>query len=82
MAYVGVDINIAARLCEAAPDGGVLISEAVRQRIGDSWQNDEAADARLRGVLSDLSIVLAQPGRRPDDRLIRRASGAGSPASR
>jgi adenylate cyclase len=61
--YVGVDVNIAARLCEAAPAGGVLVSGQVQAEIADRWPATTAADIWLRGVPEDVSIYSAQ---RPD----------------
>jgi adenylate cyclase len=57
--FIGVDVNIAARLCEAAPGGEVLISEAVREHFADNGFSAEPADVRLRGVPSSLSIYRA-----------------------
>ena len=62
--YVGVDVNIAARLCEAAPAGGVLVSGQVREEIGDRWPADTASDIWLRGVPDDVSIYFARPPER------------------
>jgi adenylate cyclase len=61
--YVGVDVNIAARLCEAAPAGGVLVSGQVQEEIADRWSATTATDIWLRGVPEDVSIYVAQ---RPD----------------
>jgi class 3 adenylate cyclase len=58
--YVGVDVNIAARVCEAAPAGGVLVSGQVREQIADDWSADAATDIWLRGVPEDVSIYFAQ----------------------
>jgi len=58
--FVGVDVNIAARLCEAASDDQVFVSGAVRERIGDVWPTVAAAEARLRGVPDDVSIYVAR----------------------
>jgi adenylate cyclase len=61
--YVGVDVNIAARLCEAAPAEGVLVSGQVREEIEDAWPATTATDIWLRGVPEDVSIYVAQePG--------------------
>ena len=59
--FIGVDVNIAARLCEAAPAGQVLVSEAVRQRAGTDGFTTRPADCRLRGVPASLQIYRAQP---------------------
>jgi class 3 adenylate cyclase len=59
--YVGVDVNIAARLCEAAPDGGVLISEDVRNRIDHGKLDARRAERDLRGVPSDIAVHEVEP---------------------
>lgn len=64
--YVGVDVNIAARLCEAAPAGGVLVSGQVRDELGQRWCAAAGADIWLRGVPNDVSIFVAHP--RDEDR--------------
>jgi adenylate cyclase len=58
--YVGVDVNIAARLCEAAPPGGVLVSGQVCEELGGSWPAAPAPDIHLRGVPDDVSIYFAR----------------------
>jgi adenylate cyclase len=59
--FIGVDVNVAARLCEAAPGGQVLVSEEVRQRAGTDGFTTEATDCELRGVPASLEIYRAQP---------------------
>jgi adenylate cyclase len=59
--YVGLDVNIAARLCEAAPGQHVLISGAVKQRLAGRWPATPAPDIKLRGVPDEVAIHLAQP---------------------
>jgi adenylate cyclase len=58
--YVGVDVNIAARLCEAAPAGDVLVSDRVREEVGDRWAPEAARGSWLRGVPDDVSIYFAR----------------------
>jgi adenylate cyclase len=57
--FIGVDVNIAARLCEAAPTNDVFISSDVRDRIRSDGLRAESADAALRGVPSTLAIYRA-----------------------
>jgi adenylate cyclase len=57
--FIGVDVNIAARLCEAAPPGEVLISHDVHERASSDGLEAEPADASLRGVPPTLSIYRA-----------------------
>jgi adenylate cyclase len=59
--YVGLDVNIAARLCEAAPSHGVLISDAVFQRLAGRWPVSQAKDIELRGVPDEVAIHYAGP---------------------
>jgi adenylate cyclase len=77
--YVGVDVNIAARLCEAAPAGGVLVSGQVREELGDRWPAATATDIWLRGVPEDVSIYFAHEPSGESGRDGRReSSGAGA----
>jgi adenylate cyclase len=59
--YVGVDVNIASRLCEAADAGQVLISGLVRQRIAGRRPTNPAPGIRLRGVPAEVKVFLAEP---------------------
>lgn len=59
--FVGLDVNIAARLCEAAPGHGVLISGAVYQRLAGRWPVGDAKDIELRGVPDEVVIHDVQP---------------------
>jgi adenylate cyclase len=58
--YVGVDVNIAARLCEAAPGNGVLISGGVYDRLAGRWPAAPAPEIELRGVPDGVSIHFAR----------------------
>jgi class 3 adenylate cyclase len=49
--YIGIDVNIAARLCEAASANEVLVSDAVRGRLNG------AGDALERRRLAELDGV-------------------------
>jgi adenylate cyclase len=57
--FIGVDVNIAARLCEAAPGGEVLVSEAVRGQAHKDGFDAESTGQRLRGVPASLPIYRA-----------------------
>lgn len=58
--YVGVDVNIAARLCEAAPSEGVLVSGSVHERLARRWPTPQAPEIELRGVPNEVSIHIAR----------------------
>jgi adenylate cyclase len=58
--FIGVDVNIAARLCEAAPEGEVLVSEAVRDEAHKDGYAAELTDVELRGVPPSLPIYRAR----------------------
>jgi adenylate cyclase len=51
--YLGVDVTIAARLCEAAEPGQVLISETARPSLGHA---ELSRPGRLRGVPEQLAV--------------------------
>jgi adenylate cyclase len=57
--FIGVDVNIAARLCEAAPTGEVLVTETVRDQADRDGYDAELTDVQLRGVPPSLSIYRA-----------------------
>jgi adenylate cyclase len=54
--YLGVDVNIAARLCEAAHAGEVLISDAVRSHLHTRKQVTRPPRRELDGVPDGLEI--------------------------
>jgi adenylate cyclase len=54
--FIGVDVNIAARLCEAAPEGQVLISKEVYDRTRSEELQAEPAEVALRGVPAGLPL--------------------------
>lgn len=55
--YLGVDVNIAARVAGAASGGEVLISEAARERLGDApLRIKRRRFFRAKGAPSDLRV--------------------------
>jgi adenylate cyclase len=63
--YIGVDVNIAARLCEAAAANEVLVSEAVQRRLdGDARKLDRRTIEELDGVPTALQTyaLTVDPG--------------------
>ena len=54
--YIGVDVNIAARLCEAASPNEVLISEAVRSHLHGRKELSHPPSRELDGVPKGLEI--------------------------
>jgi adenylate cyclase len=59
----GVDVNIAARVADAAGPGEVLISSAVKDRLGDEAGLTTRRRWRFRakGAPKDLSVYVASP---------------------
>lgn len=68
--YVGIDVNIAARLCEAAEGDQVLLSEPVRRRLtADCPEPRPGAPRELDGVPDELTLYwLRVDGDVPADR--------------
>jgi adenylate cyclase len=61
--YFGVDVNVAARVAEAAGAGEVLISDAVRQKIegGESVQLKRRWRFSAKGAPKGLKVYAAEP---------------------
>ena len=60
--YLGVDVNIAARVCEAASGGEVLVSEAVRERLdSEAFQLKRRRGFRAKGTPKELAVYVAAP---------------------
>lgn len=55
--YLGVDVNIAARVCEAASGGEVLVSEALRGRLeSEGIELKKRRGFRAKGTPKDLAV--------------------------
>lgn len=62
--YLGVDVNIAARVAGAASGGEVLISEAARERLpGDSLRVRRRRFFRAKGAPRDLRVYAVSRAR-------------------
>jgi adenylate cyclase len=60
--YLGVDVNIAARLTDAAAGGQVLVSEAAREEIGDDgFEFKKQRRFRAKGAPKDLEVYAVRP---------------------
>ena len=61
--YFGVDVNVAARVAEAAGAGEVLISDAVRQRVegGDTVELKRRWRFSAKGAPKGLKVYAADP---------------------
>ena len=60
--YFGVDVNIAARVAEAAGAGEVLVSEAVHERVaGDGVQLKRRWRFAAKGAPKGLKVYAAEP---------------------
>ena len=54
--YVGADVNIAARVAQAAKGGELLISDSVRERLGERFRTRRKLMFRAKGAPRDLSV--------------------------
>jgi len=60
--YLGVDVNIAARLTDAASGGQVFVSEAARTEIGDDgFEFKKQRRFRAKGAPKDLEVYEVRP---------------------
>jgi adenylate cyclase len=59
--YLGVDVNIAARVADAAGPGEVLVSDAVRERLGDDGRKlRKRWRFKAKGAPRDLNVYVAE----------------------
>lgn len=67
--WLGVDVNIAARMMEAGRDGNLIVSEAVREALAPEWLDQRGLKLkehrrfflnRARGVPEDLRMYRLQ----------------------
>lgn len=54
--YVGVDVNVAARIAQAAKGDELLVSGAVRERLGEEFEAKRKLMFRLKGAPRDLAV--------------------------
>jgi adenylate cyclase len=59
--YFGVDVNVAARVAEAAGAGEVLVSEAVRERLADDAPVKRRWRFSAKGAPKGLKVYAAEP---------------------
>ena len=60
--YLGVDVNIAARVCDAATGGEVLISDTARAHVDASaFHLRKRRRFRAKGAPSDLDVYAVEP---------------------
>jgi adenylate cyclase len=60
--YLGVDVNIAARLTDAASGGQVLVSETARSELGDDrFDFKKQRRFRAKGAPKDLEVYEVRP---------------------
>jgi adenylate cyclase len=58
--YLGTDVNIAARVAEAASGGEVLVSESVRERLDEKGLKLKRRRFKAKGAPSELSVYTVQ----------------------
>lgn len=68
---MGAAVNLSQRLEEVAPVGGVLVSEAVRQRVGESFEFEAVEPLLLRGIAEPVRAFLVRGIRRREARIDR-----------
>jgi adenylate cyclase len=58
--YLGTDVNIAARVAEAASGGEVLISDSVRERLDEHAVKLKRRRFKAKGAPSGLSVYAVE----------------------
>ena len=54
--YFGVDVNVAARVADAATAGELLVSDATLRALGDQYPSRKKMLFRAKGVPSDITV--------------------------
>jgi adenylate cyclase len=70
---MGTAVNIAQRLESAAPVGGILVSQEVRDRAGDSFEFESMGGLDLKNVAEPVQAYVVKGFRRREGRLDRAA---------
>jgi class 3 adenylate cyclase len=82
----GLAVNVAARLQELAPPGGLVISDEVLRLVGNRFETAPQAAQAVKGVEAPLAswVVVRERfgGRRPSSAGTRNSSGCGPPGRR
>jgi adenylate cyclase len=62
--YFGVDVNVAARVADAASAGELLVSDTTRGALGDGYSTRKKMLFRAKGVPSDITVYSVKRRRR------------------
>jgi adenylate cyclase len=54
--YLGVDVNVAARVAEAAAGGELLVSGEAHERLGDGFESRRKRRFKAKGAPKDLEV--------------------------
>jgi class 3 adenylate cyclase len=54
--FIGMSINLASRLCDAAAPGEVLVSEEVRAALGDDYPVVALGERQLPGIVAPFPV--------------------------
>lgn len=54
--FIGMSINLASRLCDAAAPGEVLVSEEVRAALGDDYPVVPLGERQLPGIVAPFPV--------------------------
>lgn len=60
--YLGVDVNVAARLCDAAKPGEILVSDRALLRLDPDTVQAKNRRFRAKGVPKELAVYAITPG--------------------
>jgi class 3 adenylate cyclase len=59
--YLGVDVNVAARLCDAAKPGEILVSDRVLLKLDPNTVNAKNRRFRAKGAPKELAVYAVTP---------------------
>jgi adenylate cyclase len=59
--YLGVDVNVAARVAEAAAGGELLVSGTAHERLGKGFESQRKRRFKAKGAPKDLEVFSVRP---------------------
>jgi class 3 adenylate cyclase len=54
--YIGMAINLASRLCDAAAPGEILVNDVVAEQLGDSFPISPLGERKIPGIVQPIAV--------------------------
>jgi class 3 adenylate cyclase len=54
--FIGMSINLASRLCDAAAPGEIIVNDAVEQALGDAFPIISLGERQIPGIVTPIPV--------------------------